>query len=392
LQSHSRSNHEIRHHRVWWLLPLAAIFVVTISTPSFARRPEFGLRVTYNALYESNIYHSFADTNQSQALVNALTAKGSWRKKQSRHLLHRVNLDVDYDQYVRNENRNQGSAGISYEPRITYARHGRILLLADIARRQKDLIDDSGQSLTRTLTRSEIDLVLTHRYDLGHLRMEQKIGYENLNYDERDTLAVTQSGTTNVHLTSYDYHAVTAGFLVNFDFSSRLEARVTLDTEKRDYDERKTYTVQYGATIGRPFAIRNFRENAVGVRVAYLFYRENEIRLDADYTRRTDNFENYYGYDHRQYKATLSLRWGPSQDTEISFRFKNKDYPNYHTRNIGTARRVHIDYADLQFEHHVLLVRNITLNAYLRNYNKVSNDPSFDYHDLVAGTGLIFSY
>lgn len=370
----------------------AAAFIMAVPMPATARLPGLDLRLTYNALYESNIYHSFADSNQSNALVNALTAKASWRKQQSHRLLHRINLDLEYEQYVQNQTRNQGSAGVSYEPRISYSRRGHLLFSAEIARRQKDLIDDAGQSLTRTLTRWEADVALTHRYDLGRLRFEQRAGYADLNYDERDTLAVTSSGTTRVHLTSYDYHAVTGGLLAGIEFSPRLEARVTFDTEKREYAERRTYTVKYGATIGRPFEIRSFRENAVGVRLAYLFFRENRIRVEAEYTKRTDNFENYYGYEHRQYKAVLHLQWGPLQNSEISFRFKNKDYPNYHTRNIGTNNRVYIDYADFQMEHNYQLVQNVTLNMYLRNYNKVSNDPSFDYHDLVAGTGFIIRY
>ncbi len=350
------------------------------------------MKVTYSALYESNIYHSFADSNQSKAMVNALTVRGIWRKQQSRRVLHRAHLDFDLDQYMRNANRNQVSAGMTYEPRIRYARHGHFVLSLELGRRQKDLIDDSGQSLARTLTRWETDAMLLHRYDLGPVRLEQHLGYENLDYDERDTLIVNSTGTTEAHLTSYDYHGVTAGFRISYDLSSRTEIQATFDTEKRNYDERRTYTVEYGATLGRPFAIRSFHENAVGLRVGYRFYKNSEIRGDVDYTRRTDNFENYYGYEHRQYKISLKLAWAPSQDTDISFRFKNKDYPNYHTRNIGSRGRVHIDYADVQLEHSYPLTTNITVNGYLRNYNKVSNDPTFDYHDLTAGIGFHINY
>jgi len=347
---------------------------------------------SYRALYESNIYHAYVDTGEIAALLNVASMALAWKGRPAHRYTHSLAGYADLDLYPNYGNRNQESIGVTYKPAYGYHRHARLALAVDFSRRNKDLVDDAGQTLTRTLKKWELDLRAVNRITVGNLRLEQGFRFNLDDYDERDTLAIRGTDTTNVHLLSYDYHFTSWEISARYKVGQLLTLRMGFETEGRSYDERRTYTVRYGAFKGRPFEIRKFRENTLAIDIDLALYKGNALGIDIDYVNRKDNFENFYGFSQWQYKGTVYLQPFRRHSSKISFRFKDKNYPNYHTSNTGVMGRVAIDYADFQVEHRYQFSPIIAFTAYLRNYNKVSNDPSFDYHDLQAGTGIILSH
>jgi len=352
------------------------------------RSKTWRLEAGNQALYESNIFHSFADSSETNAFLNSLQVALLFRAGHTTRLRHVLQGYTELDIYPNYSTRDRSSFGLRYEPVWRYNRTGNLQLGVDFGRRKKDLVDDDGQVLARTLQKWELDLNVMNNYHLGPLKTQLGLGYADDNYDERDTVAVVGSTRTTVSLTSYDYHAYTWLAKAAFQISPRLEIYGKHLGEKRAYDERRTYTIRYGAYKGRPFEIREFRENTFEAGLNYEFLGHNEIALEADFVRRHEYFENFYGFDQWQYRATVRLRPSARHKTTVTIRIKNKDYDNYWNSRIGQVNRVWIDYADFQIDHDYQLSDIVTLTAYVRNFNKVSNDRAYDYHDFTAGTGF----
>ncbi|MGD8922799.1 MAG: hypothetical protein PVH24_06085 [Candidatus Zixiibacteriota bacterium] len=376
----------------YWPAVFAALLSILPASKLWADISPFELDFGVNALYESNIYHSFDNSSEVGSVVNVVEAGARWHLPGSRRFTQRLDAYAGFDLYPNYSNRNKNDIGVVYSPRYRYSAQGRFELEAGISRRNKDLIDDSGQELARTLKKWEADIELLHRYDFGPFRTEQSIAYTNHNYDERDTSVIIGADTTVVPFRSYDYYAYGGRLRVYYEPLRSLMLRFTYDYEKRAYDERKTYSIQYGAVAGRPFEIRKYTENKIEGRLEYDIINRNTIGIEVEYCDRNDSFENFYGYRHWQYRLFADWRWTRRLRTKMGFRFRNKDYDNYWTRNIGILNTVAIDYADFQVEQSYRITRSTTLIVFLQNYNKVSNDPSFDYHNMTIGTGFGFKY
>lgn len=341
-----------------------------------AATSQWRLDLTSQTLYESNIYHSFDDSLETGALLNVIDLEGDWRWHQSSQIRHEVRSYASMDLYSGFSERNQTAFGAAYEPYWRYNRKGKLSFGLDVSRRNKDLVDDAGQILARTLKKWQVDAIIRHDYNFGRFDTEVSLRYGLDNYDE-ETGAI-----------SYDYSAYSGRARLAYDITSKLEGRATLDVERRNYDERRTYTVQYGAFVGRPFEIREYTLTDVEVSAIYAFSRHNDIRVDINYAVRTENFENFYGYDVRQYRLTFDLQPAQRHRVRVSARYKDKQYANYWNSSIGRNNRVWVEYADLKIEYEYQLVRSLLVSGYLRNYNKVSNYHAADYHDLTAGLGL----
>ena len=373
-------------------LLVGCLMISVVLSNDFAsaatRSKAWHLEAGNQALYESNIFHSFADSAETNAFLNSLQATLSYRAGRLTRIRHMFQGYTELEIYPSYSSRNKSSFGIRYEPIWRYSRHGNLQLGVDFARRKKDLVDDDGQVLARTLKKWELDLSGTNNYNLGPLRTQLGLGYSDDNYDERDTIAIVGGTRTTVSLISYDYHAYNWLARVGFQITPRLEIYGRHRGEQRSYDERRTYSVRYGAYKGRPFEIREYRENTFETGLNYSFFRLNEIALGFDFVRRHENFENFYGFDQGQYRATIRLRPGARHKTVVTFRFKKKDYDNYWNSRIGRVNRVWIEYADFQIDHDYRLSDMVTLTAYLKNFNKVSNDRAYDYQDFTVGTGV----
>ncbi|RME20291.1 MAG: hypothetical protein D6800_13290 [Candidatus Zixiibacteriota bacterium] len=344
------------------------------------------LNLDYYGTYESNIFHSFADSNVTGAMLNVLGADATWRYRPSYRFRHKLTAYFDLDYYPAHTQRNRSAVGVRWEPTVRYARHGRFFGTVDFSRRNRDLIDDSGNLQARTFKKWVFDFELTHRYDFNHLRLEQTIGFVDYNYDEIvDTL-------TGQPKPSYDYSGVIASFLARYDFDKHWRAIVLFASDKRDYDERRTYTITFGATVGRPFEIRNFRQNSIEFGLEHRFTRKHRVWASFEYADRNENFENFYGYIYRQLRFGSSLQLTDRLRSLVTMRFKNKDYDNYWTRRIGINNRVSIDYTDIKLEGQYALSQLVDLTFFVRSYNKVSNDPVSDYTDVTAGTGIKLKY
>jgi len=352
------------------------------------QKGRFGYLIEYLPGMESNIYHSYSDSDETSAVVNVVAGAIEWSKKPRRGFRQDAALFAEMEWYPSYSSRNQSSLGVAYEPSYKYARKGKLSAKIVFSRRNKDLVDDQGQDQTRILQKWQTDLTLDHAYGFGRWEFEQRLYFNDDNYDETDT--VDPSGVVST-LRSYDYHSYGGRLQIGFEFERTMHLRMTVQSEKRKYDERRTYTVKYGAYVGRPFEIREFVENTMELQYRWRFFGDNSLRLEVSYARRTDNFENFYGLDQLQYKAVVSLVPARRHRTDISFRFKDKDYEHYWTSRIGRASVVAIDYADFQLEHWYQLTADIAIELALRNYNKVSNDSAFDYHDFNLGLGFRIS-
>ncbi len=359
--------------------PVILVCALLLATSGFAKvksKSRWEFSTSYQGAYESNIYHAYADSIQTSAFLNQLAADLNWQLRLTPRLSQRVTVSTDLDAYPSYSNRNRSSLGFAYEPTYRYAKNGRVGGEVSVGRRNKDLIDDTGTLQSRTLKRWESTFGLWNRVELFGVRFDQSFTYQGENYDEEPGL------------TSYDYISRDVQVGAHVPMGDRVELRAEFASERRTYDKRRTYTVRYGAFVNRPFEIRSFRENSTLIAGTCQFWRKNEVGVTLQYIDRNDNFENFYGYMQRRYQIDLKLYPGGRHQTRISFEFKNKDYPNYWNSSIGRLNRVHIDYADFQFEHRYQLSDLVTLVGHLRNYHKQSNYWVYDYLDLTGGIGL----
>ena len=353
------------------------IGVILLGTAPLAASPpsKLQLRLGYKALGESNIYHAHLDSQEVADQTNALAGILSWEVRQTSLLTHTAEIYGDADLYMKHSNRNKTSYGFRYSPELRYGRIGRIAVTVDISRRDKDLLNDAGEVLPQTLKKNIITLEAANRNKVGQLRIDQAFTFNRYNYDD-----VYMNG---VRQRSYSYDKEIWQFRVGYELWGRLEARAAFETEKRFYDQRLTLSLDKLSSH-----TRNFRENTFDLQLAYRFLKNNWIAFETAYGRRSDNYQNFYGFDVREHTVAMTFKPNRRLNTELSFGYRTKDYPNYYTGNIGQLHRVSIDYATFKVQQEFRLTQRQTLMLYLRNFNKVSNDPSFDYHDLSAGVGV----
>lgn len=330
--------------------------------------------------YESNIFLSHADSLQTSALLYLFNGSASWRTRFSRVYSQRAVGYCNWDVYPNYSRRNRSTFGFKFQPKLHYNKKGRFELEFDGSHVDNDLIDDSGQLQPRTYKRWSFESRGFNRYDISRVRLEQGVKYSKQNYDEV------------VGLKSYDYYAWALYSDIRVAITAALVATASYSGEKRNYTERRTYTVRYGAVAGRPFAIRNSWENTVELSLRYELIEKGSFEVSAEYSELTENFENFYGFAHWQYRATVDLRLIERNRTGISFRFKDRQYPNYWTSRIGINNRVWTDYADFQVENAFYITPSIGILLFIRDYNKVSNDPTLDYPDVTVGSGVTISY
>ncbi len=362
------------------LITCALLLVMNFSLPlagnSAINRPE--LKLDFLSSYESNIFHSFADSLETGAMVNFIDAQAKWRFKTSRKFRQEVKAYLGMDYYSAYTQRNRSSFGASWKPTYRYNHKGRFIGLVDISRRNRDLITDSGISLTRTFKKTVLDFELTHRYKLDNVKFEQTIAYVNYNYDEF------------VGLTSYDYSGLIGALSADWDFANNWNMEAWFSSNKRNYLERTTYTISL-RTSG-PSEIRAFRENIGGLQLQRTISENYKVWASAEYVNRRENFENFYGYSFWQYRVGMSLKPTERLMMRITARLKNKDYPNYWTGNIGSLDRVYVDYTEFKFKGQYALNNSIAFTFSIRSYTKDSNDPGFAYSDLTVGAGFSLEY
>lgn len=372
----------IRMQSLLTTLALAALGVTAQATPARLGNA-IDYRLAYNARYESNIYHAYLDTQAVGAQLNVIEGRLDWIMQPSRQFAQTFGAYTDLALYTNYSNRNRTAFGVVYEPSYKYSRNGSLSLDVNFSRRNKDVLSDAGEQLARTLEKWEADLKVTHRYTFGRMRTEQILMFDKSNYqDSRDS--------NGVRLPSYNYRSVAGELNGRYRFHRNLHARFSWMLEQRDYAERRTYTIRYGAVRGRPFEIRQYTEHAGEFSLDGQPWPTVGLRAAVQYTRRTDNFENFYGFRQWGYKAVLNLTVVRNNDFQMSLEFRNRDYSNYHTSSIGATHRVAIDYATFELTDTYQGSSAFAVDAYVKNYNKVSNDPSFDYLDLTIGIGVSY--
>jgi hypothetical protein len=369
------------------LILSTTLFLIAASA-SAAPRYSFDMR--YLGLYESNIYHSYLDTQQVGAQLNELSARGSALLAQSQRLSHRFDAYTNLDLYISYSNRNRSTFGVSYVPTFKYARRASFQLDIDLSRRNRDLVSDAGELLDRNLAQTVLGIKGTNRFSAGSIRAEQSFEYSDRNYDD-------SYDSAGVRLASYDYHYWQGAGSLRFRLTRNVALTGDLSYEKRYYDERKTYPIDKGPVAGYG-VIREFDEWVSGLMLRTDLSRSIELDLVVGYTDRTDNFEDFYGYHQWKYGMRSKIDLSARDELKVAFDFRTKDYPNYWTKNTGRNGRVSIDYATLDIENSYAVASGVDLVGYLRNFNKVSNEryvegvavPSYDYADFSVGIGLSY--
>ncbi len=360
-------------------LLIGTLLVLSASASSYAAssaRPR--INFDYLSVYESNIYHSHYDSQRIGSQVNDINADARWMFRSPARLRHEALLYADVNLYLNHSSRNKSSFGARYEPAYWYARFGKIRGLIDVSRRNKDLLNDAGEVLDRTLMKNVLTAGVEHSIRWRRLRAAQLFTYDKDNYDETYVAGVRQL--------SYDYHASYWEADMRYEIHRLLVPRLILSTERRYYDERRTLAIDKKSS-----QVRNDRTTSVDFQFASEPADWLAIELQAAWERRKENYENFYGYTARDYGFSLEITPAQRHLTELSFEFKNKDYPNYWTSDIGLLHRVSIDYATFRFRYTYQFHEQVAMRFYLRNFNKVSNDIKYDYNYTYAGLGIVVS-
>lgn len=329
----------------------------------------------YFSLYESNIFHSNIDSLEESDILHDIKAEVNWDIKNASSLTHNLKIYTDFNLYSNNSSRNRNVYGFAYAPKYHYKPRASLRLKADISQRKKDLTDNSGEISPRILNRNQISLSLTHTHYISNIRLYQTIEYRNFNYDETFENEIRQ--------TSYDYNDYTIELGAKYKITRQLKLRCKLATQKRNYDERESFSIDRTSS-----EIRNYRKSSFLGELNFIPVSKCRISLLTEFGRRKENFENFYGYDYWKSQIKLTVNFHEKHKSILAITLKQKDFNNYWTENIGTENKVSIDYLVLLVRHTYELTDIISLQLYARNYNKVANDPDMDYHNIHIGIGL----
>ena len=357
------------------LVLLLTVAIVWTSGPAYAEwRPD--LKLKYQSVYESNIYKAHAEENEVKDQLNDMTLMADWDYMPSLKFSHSFKADASLDMYAGHSNRNRYSFGFQYQPVYEYNRHGKFKLKLSLDHGKKDLIDDNGEVLSRTLGKTRADITAYHYYRTGRMKTTQSFRFARYNYDE-------SYDSFGARLTSYDYQLTEWSLRLSYDFTRMVGCQVAVETEKRSYDERRTLSLDRKSS-----RVRNYRRNGIAAELDLLPRRWAKLTLETEFNRRKENYENFYGYDEWRYTAGFELKMWKGHSTGISVSYRDKSYDNYYNSNIGLLNRIFVNYSIFELQHQYRLSKKIDLVASVRNLNKVSNDPNYDYHDTEAGLGF----
>lgn len=96
------------------ILLICLSFIISVSIN--ASDDLMDIELTYGGFYESNLYHSYADSLEAGSMLNNLKVDVSKNFKQSKQWNHKFTVFTDLDLYPNYSNRNKTSFGIVYEP------------------------------------------------------------------------------------------------------------------------------------------------------------------------------------------------------------------------------------------------------------------------------------
>lgn len=354
-----------------------ALFAVIIGVPAMAGSWKPDMEIAYVGSYESNIYHAYDPDVRVDDQLNVLGFGADWEYLSSPRLSHSFGLDADLDMYAANSNRNRYGVDVQYQPAFSYNRHGKVKLNFELSRGEKDLIDDNGEVLSRTLGKTVAEARFYNYYRIRGFRTIQSIRYRKFNYDESyDSLGSK--------MTSYDFEATELSLSLSYRLHRILTIGADVETERRFYTERKTLSLDKKSS-----RVRNYRRNGVAMDVEISPIREAALTVGTEFNRRKENYQNFYGYDEWRYAAEVEIKIRRKHITKIGFLYRDKIYKNYYTANIGLLNRIFVDYAIFELDHEYRMTRKLSLIGSMRNLNKVSNDPVYNYSDLEGGLGVV---
>ncbi len=360
-----------------------AVFVIVALIFPLAAHPDsskYEYMLNVRSGYESNIFHSTHDSLITSGWLNEFGGSTVWIKKNSPAFSQQVTGYFNLDIYPSYSRRNRNTLGLKSEPAWRYNKQGRFEFELDISRVKLDLIDDNGQVESRTYNRWRFDSKALHRYDFSKFRIIQGIEYSRQNYDEV------------AGLTSYDYHSFTPFLEFRVELTPTWTARAKYSGEKRNYNERKTFTVDSGSVAGAPSKIRNFWEHAFNLSLNHELLNKSSFGISAEYVKRIENFQNFFGFTSWQFQANLHLILTRQNRAKFLIKFVDKNYPNYWTSNVGANNRVRTDHLYYRFEDTHEIHPNIGIVVLFENNNKESNEQAYDYHNFTAGTGVNFNF
>ncbi len=343
----------------------------------------------YITAYESNVFHAFADSNVQGGWLNMIEFEARSTLGLSNQWTLLAEAEIDLDIYPNFSNRNRTSFGVTLRPEWEYSSVGELRFDVSLGRRNRDLIDDSGQLTTRTLERTEFEFEVRNRLRWFDITWDLSIGWVSRNYDE-PALTVVRSPSDTL---SYDYQALTFTSALRWNVTERLTLRGEAKNGSRDYDERKTYEAIGGARSTSDFRIREFDQITIALSGEYDVTPQVTAGLEVEWSDRSEIFDNFYGYQHRQIRFEVEAEPSDRWTIDASLRLRDKNYDVFWTSETnvnGTRTPVRVDYTDIRTEIVYELSSTVDLIGHFRSYSKESNDQDFTYDDVTIGAGVGF--
>lgn len=329
--------------------------------------------------YQSNVFKAPPDYDLNNDQIWDMGLQAHYRYNLSDQFTVRLRPRFDAELYSKYSQRNQAKAGGDVRFEFVPSDIWTFRLDAGTDRANRDLVNDAGETTGRTLAKWTHEFSPEVRFDLHRLRIDLQYRHQLVDYDEA-------FDSTGRRMKSYDYDRDIAEIGFRYRVLHLLEIGVRHEREWRDYTERVTLSLDKKSS-----EIRSFKEHTSDIDAAV---RLRGIRPSIGYrfTRRTDNFENFYGYDYSRVEVGMEIRRMWQSKFQFSFIYAEKEYPNYWTSRIGNAHRVAIEYRDWRFDWEHPLTRLVDLVAGLRWYIKTSNDRNFRYRQLTTIIGARLSF
>jgi len=359
-------------------LIIALISLLAGLQSSNAAVTSWKLRLGLIPGYESNVFHSSPDSFPRSDMVNYLGLSLDLKHKLTRTFEIQFSPSGEFDFYTKHSRRNKFFFGSDAKAVWKLPSRFSLFTQAGVFRRKKDLIDDAGEALPRTLHKWVANFGGGISKRFGSLKSELSYLREFDNYDE-------SADSNGVPLRSYDYDSHILDFGLSQIFKKLHTLRFAYQFEFRNYKERRTLSLD--KSTSRP---REHRQHSFDFSGSLHL---GKVELDAgyEYSKRIDSYQNFYGYDDHQVSGGFSFEYKLDSKLSATYRYKTKDYPNYYTIRIGLLNRVWIHYQDFELKLEHPLARNLTLTGIFQHYRKTSNDIAFEYTDNSFGLGLELS-
>lgn len=346
---------------------------------SYSTATTMKLKLGLIPIYESNVFHSAPDSSPRADLVQNLDLAVDLKKKLAPNFELEISPSGEFNFYTTHSQRDKFHFGSDLKASWKLSKRFSVFSQAGAFRRKKDLLDDAGEPLPRSLRKWVTSYAggITKRF--GSFKSELLYIRELDNFDE-------STDTNGNPLRSYDHVSHILEFVLSRRFAKLHTLRFTYQFEFRDYKERLTRSINsiFGSFVYQP---REHRQHYFDISSS-IHFGKLEWDQGYDYSKRIDSYQNFYGYDDHHIKSGLGFEYRSDSKISATFRYKTRSYPNYWTSRIGLLNRVWIHWHDFEIKLKHSLSPNFILISFFQNYKKTSNDITYEYTDNSFGVGL----